>query len=43
MRVKAKSQVANTWTKITALGVYALVTNRKEPEDPLNLLVAATF
>ena len=36
-------QVANTWPKITALNVYAMVKNGKEPENPLNLLVAATF
>jgi hypothetical protein len=37
------SEVANTWTKITARYGYAMVTNGKEPENPLNLLVAATL
>ena len=36
-------QVANTWPKITALDIYAMVRNGKEPENPLNLLVAATL
>ncbi len=38
-----KSQVANTWPKITARYGYAMVTNGKEPENPYDLLVAATF
>jgi len=29
-----KSQVANTWTKITARFGYELVWNGKEPENP---------
>jgi hypothetical protein len=35
--------MANTWTKITARYGYPMVRNGKEPENPLNLLVAATF
>ncbi len=27
-------QLANTWTKITARDVYAMVTNGKEQENP---------
>jgi len=36
-------QVANTWPKITGRDVYAMVRNGKKPENPQNLLVAATF
>ena len=36
-------QVANTWTKITARYGYVMVRNGKEPENPNDLLVAATF
>jgi hypothetical protein len=36
-------QVANTWPKITARGVYGLVGNGKEPENPCFSVVAATF
>jgi hypothetical protein len=36
-------QVAKTWPKITARDLYAIVRNGKEPENPLNLLVAATL
>jgi len=38
-----ESQVANTWTKITARYGYAMARNGKELENPLNLLVAATL
>lgn len=43
MAPPAAFQVANTWPKITACGVYAKVRNRKEPENPYFSVVAATF
>jgi len=36
-------QMANTWTKITTDGVYAMVANGKEREKPQNPLEAATL
>ena len=35
--------MANTWKKITARYGEAMVRNEKEPENPYNLLVAATL
>jgi hypothetical protein len=36
-------QVANTWPKITARDVYAMVRNGKKRENPNISSVAATF
>jgi len=35
--------VANLWTQFTARRGHALTTNVKEPQNPNELVVAATF